>query len=263
MDSDSPIKKRNSSKFTGTRINPVMKSTPSTPAHKFASFDTTWFQRNLVAPSKLQILILLLLTIIVGMGLITSMKPARFCEFAGDTKCRKCPNYAVCTSDSFSCVAPAVENNGFCAVIGSEEYDALTILPKIRDRTPDQIDRALAKDLGVSTNILEKAFSFAQEEDRGGLKTTSAKFLLGLFVGLLFLLLNRLYVRCRAISEHNKVMTMVGQIERTSGTPISMKDLCRRCNVQVTPESRGRMFRELSLHPHLDADPATQTIRRV
>ena len=261
MDGGSPIKKRNNTKFTETRIHPVIKSGKSTPQPKFCSFDTTWFQRNLSAPSKLQILVVLILAAVSGIGLIASMQPTRFCEFAGDTKCRKCPDYAVCTTDSFTCVSPAVEHNGFCAVRGSVEFDALSILPQVRNMDPNVND--IARELSVSPQVVTKAFEFASMEDRGGLKTTSSKLLLGLFIALVLVLANRIYLRTRAIGEHKKVLAMVGQIENSKGKAVAMADLCQSCNIKATPETRGRMLRELSLHPHFDVDTSTQTIRKV
>ena len=263
MDGDSPIKKRNNTKFTETRIHPVIKSGKSTPQPKFSSFDTTWFQKNLSAPSRLQILIILILAAVSGIGLVASMQPTRFCEFAGDTKCRKCPDYAVCTTDSFTCVSPAVEHNGFCAVKGSVEFDALSILPQIRNRDQNENVYDLARELSVSAHVVTKALEFASMEDRGGLKTTSSKLLLGLFIALVFVLLNRIYLRTRAIGEHKKVLAMVGQIENSKGKSVAMTDLCHSCNIKATPETRSRMLRELSLHPHFDVDTSTQTIRKV
>ena len=251
-------------KFTSTRV-PVrnLSSARETPKRVFSSFDNSWFVRSILGPSKLQILLLGILTAGIGIGLFTSLQPMRFCEFAGDRNCRPCPEYAVCGSDSLSCVSPAIEINGFCARKGTIEERALLLLPTLRDISNKSRDvELLSREMRTSTEVVAKALEFAEREDNGGLKSPTSKLLLGLFIALVFSCINRIYVRNRAVKEHQNVLLIMNALNG-SKVPVSMEELCRRCKIESSPDARKRMLQEMSRLPQFYTDILTETVRKI
>jgi hypothetical protein len=140
-----------------TTIGPEGFWTP----RRLGQFDNASFMKRIRGPSNWVIWAALAGAVISWLAFALAMPSVRSC----DQLCRKCPEHAVCTGANATCLKLLVMTEGFCALPGTLEHEALLLLPAVRSLPRSaRMPVELAKAQAVPESVARKAITYADQK---------------------------------------------------------------------------------------------------